>query len=263
MDLTVSVRMKNCKILQDFPVLPVAIIYWFLHFSHLMNLFRKSIQAYGKTESQQNLIFDSRSGSSMDGSLMNSYMSQFTNLTSISSLSSSSSIYSIPSIYRLDDKQISWNKDRPIGEGNFGIVFRGGLTHSNEEWEEVAVKLLKDVNDQGAEKEIQHELELMEKLNHENVVRIKGFLNMINDGMVAIVMEYVREGSLDNYLRTYKDKIKWPQLFIYADNICEGMIYLSEKGIIHRDLAARNILVASEEQVKISDSSAKETFRWI
>ena len=58
---------------------------------------------------------------------------------------------------------------------------------------------------------------------------------------------------LDNYLRTYKDKIKWPQLFIYADNICEGMIYLSEKGIIHRDLAARNILVASEEQVKISD----------
>ena len=48
----------------------------------------------------------------------------------------------------------------------------------------------------GAEKEIQHELELMEKLNHENVVRIKGFLNMINDGMVAIVMEYVREGSL-------------------------------------------------------------------
>ena len=81
------------------------------------------MQAYGKTESQQNLIFDSRSGSSMDGSLMNSYMSQFTNLTSISSLSSSSSIYSIPSIYRLDDKQISWNKDRPIGEGKLKIEF--------------------------------------------------------------------------------------------------------------------------------------------
>ena len=40
----------------------------------------------------------------------------------------------------------------------------------------------------------------MEKLNHENVVRIKGFLNMINDGMVAIVMEYVREGSLGKSL---------------------------------------------------------------
>ena len=39
-------------------------------------------------------------------------------------------------------------------KGNFGIVFRGGLTHSNEEWEEVAVKLLKDVNDQGEKIEI-------------------------------------------------------------------------------------------------------------
>ena len=68
------------------------------------------------TESQQNLIMDSRSGSSMDGSVMNSYMSQFTMQTSISSLSSC--IYSMPSIYQLDDKQISWNKERPIGEGN-------------------------------------------------------------------------------------------------------------------------------------------------
>ena len=62
----------------------------------------------------------------------------------------------------------------------------------------------------GAEKEIQHELELMEKLNHENVVRIKGFLNMINDGMVAIVMEYVREGSLGKiflFLSIFKKSI--------------------------------------------------------
>ena len=65
-------------------------------------------------------------------------------------------------------------------------------------------------------------------------------------------MEFVREGSLDNYLRTHKNHIK-PPLFIFADNICEGMIYLSREGIIHRDLAARNILVASEDCVKISD----------
>ena len=137
--------------------------------------------------------------------------------------------------------------------GNFGIVFHGVLTHSNDEWEEVAVKLLKDVSDQGATEEIQHEFKIMKQLNHENLVRIKGFQNMLNEGMMAIVMEYVREGSLDNYLRTYKNRIKLPQLFIYADNICEGMIYLSKQGIIHRDLAARNILVASDEQVKISD----------
>ena len=70
--------------------------------------------------------------------------------------------------------------------------------------------------------------------------------------ILAFAMEFVREGSLDNYLRTHKNHIK-PPLFIFADNICEGMIYLSREGIIHRDLAARNILVASEDCVKISD----------
>ena len=127
------------------------------------------------------------------------------------------------------------------------------MTHSDGEWEEVAVKLLKEVNDQGAEEEIQHELMLMRDLVHENIVQIKGCHEILNEGMIAIVMEYVREGSLDNYLRTYKNMIKMPQLFLYAENICEGMIYLSKRGIIHRDLAARNILVANEEQVKISD----------
>ena len=79
---------------------------------------------------------------------------------------------------------------------------------------------------------------------------IKKFFSRII--ILAFAMEFVREGSLDNYLRTHKNHIK-PPLFIFADNICEGMIYLSREGIIHRDLAARNILVASEDCVKISD----------
>ena len=42
-------------------------------------------------------------------------------------------------------------------------------------------------------------------------------------------------------------------MFIFAQNIVDGMSYLGQKNIIHRDLAARNILVANEELVKISD----------
>lgn len=61
------------------------------------------------SESQQNLL-GSRSGSSMDGSLVNSYMSQFTTHTSLSSLSSCT--YSMPSVYQLDEGKISWNKER-------------------------------------------------------------------------------------------------------------------------------------------------------
>jgi len=36
-------------------------------------------------------------------------------------------------------------------------------------------------------------------------------------------------------------------------NFVEGMVYLSNKGVVHRDLAARNILLDEDLSVKISD----------
>ena len=73
-------------------------------------------------DSHQNLISDSsRSASSMDGSVVNSLRSEFTMQTSISSFSTLTSQYSF---YQIDDDQIIMNKDRPLGEGNFGIVYK-------------------------------------------------------------------------------------------------------------------------------------------
>ena len=110
--------------------------------------------------------------------------------------------------------------------------FRGLWTKSNEEWEEVAIKMLKDYNDPALEEEIEKELNMIGRLNHENIVRIYGAFNVADTGNRAFAMEFVREGSLDNYLRTHKNHIKIPQqLFIFADNICEGMICLSRKGL--------------------------------
>ena len=36
-------------------------------------------------------------------------------------------------------------------------------------------------------------------------------------------------------------------------NICYGMSYLEEKGIVHRDLAASNVLISKESIAKVSD----------
>ena len=236
--------------LQSFGTLPATsntLVPMFERFmkDHMPNL---SMQGSSWADSSQNLI--SRSGSSMDyGSLPTtySYRSQLTMQTSISNWS----LMTMPSIYCIEGYQITLNKDRPLGEGNFGIVYKGVWTRSNDDWDEVAVKMLKDLNDPASESELERELSMMSRLEHENIVKIRGTMRVPESGNLAFVMEYVREGSLDNYLRTNQCPIK--QLFIFADNICDGMVYLSSEGIIHRDLAARNVLVANEEQVKISD----------
>jgi len=199
----------------------------------------------------------SRSGSSMNGSLFHTDVSVITCETSLGdwgSMGGGGGLYSISSIYQLDDSQIEYSTDNPIGVGNFGVVYKGVRTRSDGDWEQVAIKMIKDTDtmSNSAHDDMEREVSLMKKLSHENIVKIKGVLT---DGPnTIIVMEFIREGSLDRYLQVNRHNLDYPkQLFGYSQNIVDGMEYLSHNNIIHRDLAARNILVADQETVKISD----------
>lgn len=70
---------------------------------------------------------------------------------------------------------------------------------------------------------------------------------------IALVMEFVQHGSLQSYLKIYKESLSERQLLKYALDIAKGMDYLGTKNVVHRDLAARNILVVDDNHVKISD----------
>ena len=79
-------------------------------------------------------LLNSRPASSLSGSLFQTDMSQFTSQTSLGSFST---LYSMSSIYEINNEQLQLNEDIPLGQGNFGIVYRGVLTHSNGEYDEV------------------------------------------------------------------------------------------------------------------------------
>ena len=80
-----------------------------------------------------------------------------------------------------------------------------------------------------------------------------------------IVLEYVVNGDLENYLQKFDDiyygnescssplQIQISTLLHMCAQIASGMNYLSSHNYIHRDLAARNILVGENNHVKISD----------
>ncbi|XP_065205538.1 tyrosine-protein kinase hopscotch [Planococcus citri] len=161
-------------------------------------------------------------------------------------------ISSIQSIFELDREwQLILNGR--IGEGFHGEVFKGMLQHwhAEEDAQKVAVKKLKThtlTRDRLAD--FDREISIMKKLDHPNIVKIKG---IIRDPELCLVLEYIDHGSLRCYLNINRDRLGTLRLLKFALDVALGMAYLSEKKIVHRDLAARNILVVNDTHVKISD----------
>ncbi|KAJ8947272.1 hypothetical protein NQ318_014168 [Aromia moschata] len=98
--------------------------------------------------------------------------------------------------------------------------------------------------------DFEREINIMKALDHPNIVKILG---VKREPEICLVMEFVQHGSLQSYLKIYKESLQEGQLLKYALDIAKGMDYLGKKNIVHRDLAARNILVVDENHVKISD----------
>ncbi|KYO35487.1 receptor-interacting serine/threonine-protein kinase 1 [Alligator mississippiensis] len=90
---------------------------------------------------------------------------------------------------------------------------------------------------------------IMRKLKHDRVVKLLGVI--LEDGNYSLVMEYVHRGSLMHMLKT--STIPMPLKGRFILEIIEGMVYLSEQGLVHKDLKPENILVDNDFHIKIAD----------
>lgn len=82
---------------------------------------------------------------------------------------------------------------RIIGEGGFGVVYRGILDNGRE----VAVKVLKR-DDQHGGREFLAEVEMLSRLHHRNLVKLIGIC--IEENSRCLVYELVHNGSVESHL---------------------------------------------------------------
>ena len=121
------------------------------------------------------------------------------------SLDSSAMTYTGPAkTFTLNDIERatkSFDASRIIGEGGFGVVYRGTL----EDGREVAVKVLKR-DDQRGGREFLAEVEMLGRLHHRNLVKLIGIC--IESHFRCLVYELVPNGSVKSHLHgRYKFKI--------------------------------------------------------
>jgi serine/threonine protein kinase len=66
-------------------------------------------------------------------------------------------------------------------------------------------------------------------------------------------MEFCEGGTLEKYVRDKCDEIPWSKKWQWAIEICRGISYLHQSGILHRDLKSENILLTKNLAAKIGD----------
>ncbi|KAI6699052.1 hypothetical protein NL676_019171 [Syzygium grande] len=139
--------------------------------------------------------------------------------------------------YELNPLELHVRKGDGVSKGTYQVAKWNGT--------KVAVKILDRDSYSDAEtiNAFKHELELLEKVRHPNVVQ---FVGAVTQNMpLMIVLEYHPKGDLGSYLQK-KGRLAPSKALRFALDIARGMNYLHEckpDPIIHCDLKPKNILL--------------------
>jgi len=136
---------------------------------------------------------------------------------------------------------------KQLGKGSFGTVYEGTW-----EYRKVAVKCYEGTTlPAKIAREIQHEVSIMQRLDHESLVRFFGVME--DDKHPAmLVMEHGANGSLYSYLHG-DTQISWKHRLHLAEELARGLAYLHDKNIVHRDIKSLNIVLDKNFNAKWCD----------
>uniref|UniRef100_A0A8C2N4Y8 Ephrin type-A receptor 2 n=1 Tax=Capra hircus TaxID=9925 RepID=A0A8C2N4Y8_CAPHI len=142
-------------------------------------------------------------------------------------------------------------RQKVIGAGEFGEVYKGTLKASGKKEVPVAIKTLKAGYTEKQRVDFLSEASIMGQFSHHNIIRLEGVVSKYKPLM--IITEYMENGALDKFLREKDGEFSVLQLVGMLRGVAAGMKYLANMSYVHRDLAARNILVNSNLVCKVSD----------
>ncbi|KAF0909147.1 hypothetical protein E2562_031898 [Oryza meyeriana var. granulata] len=152
-----------------------------------------------------------------------------------------------------------FSEGNKIGEGGFGVVYKGQLPDGQE----VAVKKLTKENKVQGLKEFMNEVDLIAKLQHRNLVHLLGCCIHCSERL--LIYEYMSNKSVDAFIFIERRRatLSWKKRMDIILGVARGLLYIhkdSRLTIIHRDLKAANVLLDDDMVAKISDFGIARRF---
>ncbi|XP_076657921.1 tyrosine-protein kinase-like otk [Halictus rubicundus] len=155
---------------------------------------------------------------------------------------------------------------KPLGRGEFGEIYSTKYQVEGDKECLVMVKSLTNTKDEISLQEFKRQLDLLHKLNHENVVKLIGLCR--EEEPDYMILEYTDWGDLKQFLiASRKDNSSSPthetkqprapqlsvaQILSLSNQAAKGLKHLADTRLVHKDIAARNCLIASNLTIKIS-----------
>ena len=141
-----------------------------------------------------------------------------------------------------DKKDITYTREKVVGNGSFGVVFKTVLIPSNET---AAIKrVLQDKRYKN------RELEIMRRVcHHPNVCQLKAFFysteQATNEVFLNLIMEFVPETVFKaiDYFTARKSFMPVFEVKLYSYQLFRSLAYIHSLGICHRDIKPQNLLL--------------------
>ncbi|URE09151.1 lectin-like protein kinase [Musa troglodytarum] len=145
----------------------------------------------------------------------------------------------------------NFDEKMKLGQGGFGVVYRGVLQGENKE---VAVK--KFSRGSHGQDDFLKELTIINRLRHKHLVPLVGWCH--NKGMLLLVYDYMPNGSLDQHLHGGRDRplLSWERRYNIIAGVASALHYLHDEydqRVVHRDLKTSNVMLDAGFNARLGD----------
>lgn len=142
-----------------------------------------------------------------------------------------------------------------LGSGGYGRVVEAVKTGSNQK---AACKIISTARMKITA--IEKEIQLMQRLKHENIIEFKGAEEDTKNKKVFILMELAGNGELFSRVidaGSLPEDHAWP----YFKQLMSAVEYMHQQKVVHRDLKLENVLLNAEDVCKVCDFGLAHSYK--